>query len=46
MSKSPDLTHRTTSDIAIQLTADIIGEADPLLSMTAFQAAAEGGHDH
>jgi len=34
------------SDLAIQLMAEIIGEADPFLSMTAFQAAAEGGRDH
>ncbi len=40
------LTHQTMSDLAFQLTAKIIGEADPFLSMTAFQAAAEGGHDH
>jgi hypothetical protein len=37
--------HLTTSDLAIQLTAGIIDEAAPLLSKTAFQAAAEGGHD-
>jgi hypothetical protein len=31
------------SDVAIHLTAEIIGEADPLLSMTALWAAAAGG---
>ena len=31
------------SDLAIHPTAGIIGEADPLLSMTAPQAAAGGG---
>jgi hypothetical protein len=34
------------SDFAIHRTADIIGEADPLLSMTALRAAAAGGRDH
>jgi hypothetical protein len=34
---------RQCSDHAIQFTADTIGEADPVLSMTAFQAAAKGG---
>jgi len=46
MCKGPDLTHQTMSDPAIQLIAEIIGEADPFLSMTAFQAAAGGGRDH
>ena len=31
------------SDLAIHSTAEMIGEADPLLSMTARQAAAAGG---
>jgi len=31
---SLDFTHRTMSDFAIHLTADIIGEADSLLSRT------------
>jgi hypothetical protein len=31
------------SDRAIQFMADIIGEADPVLSMTDSQAAARGG---
>ena len=31
------------SDLAIHPTAEMIGEADPLLSMTALQAAAAGG---
>jgi len=31
------------SDVAIHLTAEIIGEADPLLSMTALWAAAASG---
>jgi hypothetical protein len=36
--------HRSTkSRLAIHITADIIGEADPLSSMTALRAAAEGG---
>ena len=35
--KSLDLIHRTMSDFAIHLTADIIGDADPLLSMTALR---------
>jgi hypothetical protein len=43
MYKSLDLILRTMSDLTIHLTADIIGEADPLLSMTALQAAAGGG---
>jgi hypothetical protein len=41
--KSLDLILRTLSDLTIHPTAEIIGEADPLLSMTAFQAAAAGG---
>ncbi len=41
--KSLDLILRTTSDLTIHPTAEIIGEADPLLSMTALQAAAGGG---
>ena len=31
------------SDFAIHLTANMIGEADSILSMTALQAAAGGG---
>ena len=41
--KSLDLILRTMSDLTIHPTAEIIGEADPLLSMTALQAAAGGG---
>jgi hypothetical protein len=41
--ESLDLIHRTMSDFAIHLTADIIGEADPVLSMTALRAAAACG---
>ncbi len=33
------------SDFAIHLTAEIIGEAAPLLSMTALWAAAAGGRE-
>ncbi len=33
------------SDFAIHLTANIIGEEDPLLSMTALWAAARGGRE-
>jgi hypothetical protein len=43
MYKSLDLILRTMSDLTIHLTADIIGEADSMLSMTALQAAAGGG---
>jgi hypothetical protein len=43
--KNLDLTLRTTSDVAIHRTADIIGEADPLLSTTALRAAAGGGRE-
>jgi hypothetical protein len=35
--KSLDLILRTMSDLAIHPTAEIIGEANPLLSMTALQ---------
>jgi len=41
--KSLDLILRTMSDLAIHPTAEMIGEAGPLLSMTALQAAAGGG---
>ena len=44
--KRLDLILQTMSDFTIQFTAAIFGEADPFLSMTAFQAAAEGGYDH
>ncbi len=45
MCKNLDLTHRTMSDFAVHLTADIIGETDPFLSMTALRAAATGGRE-
>jgi len=45
MCKSLGLIHRTMSDFAIHLTAEIIGEAAPLLSMTALWAAAAGGRE-
>ncbi len=35
MCKSSDLTLRAMSDFAIHRTADTVGEANPLLSMTA-----------
>jgi hypothetical protein len=40
---SLDLILQTMSDLTIHPTAEIIGEADPLLAMTAVQAAAVGG---
>jgi hypothetical protein len=43
--KSLDLIHRTMLDFAIHRTADIIGEADLRLSMTALLAAARGGRE-
>ena len=43
--KSLDLMHRTMSDFAIHLTADIIGEADPFLPMTVLRTAARGGRE-
>jgi hypothetical protein len=41
--KSLDLILQTMSDLTIHPAAEITGEADPLLSMTALQAAAGGG---
>ncbi len=42
-SKDSGFGQRPMSNFAIHLTADIIGEADLLLSMTALRAAAGGG---